>query len=203
MTNKSKKSVTSEKMILKNIRLSFLRLDKPDASEEGQVEKYQGTALLDPSNTEHAALIKLIKQETQKLCIEAYGEVPADIKAAPLDRLPFGLADAHPKKKEYDGYKGMFYIYAANKDEIVDGNAAALLVGKFKQALSDAEGTQAPANPEKEKLQAKRQRQLAGARSIRSTGRQEATSVPAADSDDLQAHWDHFARKDKREQQPQ
>ncbi len=114
MTNASKTSVTSDKILLKNARLSFLRLEKPEAFEEGQVEKFQLTALLDPSDAANAEAIALIKQETQKLCVEAYGEVPTDIKATPMDRLPFGLADNHPKKKEYDGYKGMFYIYAAN-----------------------------------------------------------------------------------------
>ena len=114
MSNASKTSVTSEKLLLKNVRLSFLRLEKPEAFEEGQKEKYQLTALLDPSNAEHAEIIALVRQEAVNLCKEAYGEVPADIKAAPMDRLPFGLADNHPKKKEYDGYKGMFYVYASN-----------------------------------------------------------------------------------------
>jgi len=89
--------------------------------------------------------------------------------------------------------------YADNKQAIVDGSQAALLVGLFKQALSDADGGQAPANAETEKLQHKRQLQLAGARSIRSPNRQQASSRPHAESDDDQGHWDYFKRKDARE----
>lgn len=142
MTNKSKTSVTSERIVLKNARLSFLRLEKPEAFEEGQKEKFQTTALLDPSNAEHAALISLVKQEAVKLCIEAYGEVPADIKAQPMDRLPFGLADNHPKKKEYDGYKGMFYVYAANTVRPGIGNrkTEAVLPGEPEFPYSGAYG---------------------------------------------------------------
>jgi hypothetical protein len=107
-------SKTSEKIELKNVRLSFLRLDRPEAFAQGQAEKYQATALLDPSNAENAAAIKVIRAAAQKLCMEAYGEVPDAIKAAPLERLPFGEADKHPKKKAYDGYAGMFYVAASN-----------------------------------------------------------------------------------------
>ncbi len=88
-------------------------------------------------------------------------------------------------------------IYASNRQVIVDGTAASYLVGLFKQALFDAEGTPAPANPETEKLQNRRQRQLAGARTIRTPSRQQASSRPAADSEDAQAHWDYFARQDR------
>ncbi len=88
-------------------------------------------------------------------------------------------------------------IYAANKLVIVDGTAASVLVGMFKQALLDVEGSQAPANPETEKLQHRRQRQLAGAQSIRTPSRQQASSRPAADSDDMQAHWDYFDRLER------
>lgn len=138
----SKTSKTSERMLLKNVRLSFLRLERPEAFEEGQTEKYQATSLLDPSNAEHADLIKLIKQETQKLCVEAYGEVPAEIKAEPLQRLPFGYADQHPKKKKYDGYKGMFYVYAANtvKPGIGNRQADAVLPGEPQFPYSGAYG---------------------------------------------------------------
>ncbi len=88
-------------------------------------------------------------------------------------------------------------IYAKNRKFIVDGTDASYLVGMFKQALLDVEGTPAPANPETEKLQHRRQRQLAGARSIRTPSRQQASSRPAADSEDAQAHWDYFERQDR------
>lgn len=110
----AKNSKTSEKISLRNVRLSFLRLDKPEAFEKGQTEKYQATALLDPSDAEHAKAIALIKNTAAQLCKDAYGDVPDEIKAEPLDRLPFGLAAAHPKKSKYEGYEGKFYVTCNN-----------------------------------------------------------------------------------------
>lgn len=112
----TKNSITADKILLRNVRLSFLRLDKPEAFEKGQTEKYQATALLDPSDTEHAALIKKIRAAGKELIVEAYGEVPDEIKESPLERLPYGFADKHPKKKGYDGYEGMFYVACNNPD---------------------------------------------------------------------------------------
>lgn len=107
-------SKSSDKIRLTNVRASFLKLDKPEAFEEGQTKKYQASALLDPSDAEHAKLIKLLKAKAAELCEDAYGEVPEEIKDEPLDRLPFGLANKHPKKKKYDGYEDMFYVSTSN-----------------------------------------------------------------------------------------
>ena len=91
-------------------------------------------------------------------------------------------------------------IYAENKLGIVDGTQAAYLVTRFKQALlGDPDGS-APANPETERLQGRRQRQLAGAISLRNSTGQAVTSRPAKDSDDLQGHWDSFRRQEQREE---
>lgn len=110
----SKNSKTSDKITLPNVRLSFLKIDRPEAFEAGQAEKYQATALLDPSDKEHAKVIKLLKSAVADLCKEAYGDIPDEIKDEPHDRLPFGLSEKHPKKKKYDGYEGMFYVASSN-----------------------------------------------------------------------------------------
>lgn len=115
---------------------------------------------------------------------------------------PDGLDAINKHREVFDEWiedqpKALRDIYAENQQFIVDGTQAALLVGLFKQALLDADGGSTPANHETERLQHRRQRQLAGAHSIRSTNRQQASSRPARDSDDAQAHWDYYARLDR------
>lgn len=102
------KSVTSEIIKLTNVRLSFPVIWRPKSFEEGKPAQYQATFLLDPSDKEHAKQIKLIKATAKKTLIAAFGEVPAGFKRC------FGLADKHPKKKNYDGYQGMFYLSTGN-----------------------------------------------------------------------------------------
>lgn len=139
------KSKTSEVIRLGSptapVRLSFLRLDKPEAFQEGQEPKFQATALLDPSNAEHAALIKKIRAEGARLCTEAYGEVPEEIKLEPHNRLCFGDANKHPKKKKYDGYENMFYVALANTTRPAVANRAG-------NSLVDAEGRPMTSNPQ-------------------------------------------------------
>jgi len=103
----AKKSFTSEKIRLANVRLSFAHLEKPVAFQEGQTKKYQATALLDPSNAEHAKMIAEIKSKAAALCQLAFGTTEGI-------QVCFGAADKHPKKSKYDGYKGMFFISASN-----------------------------------------------------------------------------------------
>lgn len=103
------KSLTSEKFTIANARSSFLVLDKPRAFQEGQSPRFQATALLDPSNAEHAVIIKDIKDKAAALCAQA-GLEPGE-----LDGRCFGMADKHPKKSKYEGYKGMFYVALSNE----------------------------------------------------------------------------------------
>ncbi len=103
------KAVTGEKIRLKNVRLSFARLDKPQSFTAGQDPRFEATALLDPSNADHAALIKLVKNEAARIAKEVYGEIPANIE------LSFGEANKHAKKSKYDGYKDMFWLACHNK----------------------------------------------------------------------------------------
>lgn len=104
-------SVTSEKIKLDVVRLSFPQIWEPKAFATDQKPKYQATFLLDPSDKAHAKMIKEIKKEAKRIVLEQFGETPKGLKKC------FGLADEHPNKKEYDGYQGMFYISTSSKQQ--------------------------------------------------------------------------------------
>lgn len=104
-------SVTSEKIKLYNVRLSFPVLTSPRAFAPGQQPKYQATFLLDPTDTSHAKMIKEIKSEANRIAKEHFkGKVPHGIK------LCFGMAEDHPTKSQYAGYEDMFYIATSSTD---------------------------------------------------------------------------------------
>jgi hypothetical protein len=110
---------TSEKIKLNNVRLSFPRLFKPKAFQEGQDPRFEASFLLDPSDKSHAAIIKQIKATAKELATEEFGEVPKSLK------LCFGDGD----EKEYDGYEGMFYVTSSNKTRptVVDRDLSPLV----------------------------------------------------------------------------
>lgn len=112
----AKSNVTSDIIKCERVRLSFPQIWRPKAFEKDREAQFQATLLFDPSDSEHARMIKEIKRAAKKILIEAFTEVPAGFKRC------FGLADKHPKKKEYDGYKGMFYLSMGNstKPTLVD-----------------------------------------------------------------------------------
>lgn len=96
----------SDKITLKNVRLSFPRLFEARAFQEGQKPRYEATFLLDPSDKEHARQIKEIKQAALKVAREKWGkDIPKNLKKN------FGLADE--EGLEYDGYEGMFFFRSA------------------------------------------------------------------------------------------
>lgn len=104
----AEKSLTSDTIKLKNVRLSFPRLDKPKAFQEGQTPRYEATFLLDPSDVAHAEQIKAIRQAAAALVKAKWGDKPAGLK------LCYGLANDHETKAKYDGYKDMFFVTTAN-----------------------------------------------------------------------------------------
>lgn len=104
------KKVDSAIIPLKNVRLSFPNLFKPVAFEVGKEPRYQAAFLLDPSDKDHAKMIKAIKVEARRLMEAKWGEVPE----ADEYRSCFGLAKNHPKKRKYEGYEGRFYIDTSN-----------------------------------------------------------------------------------------
>jgi hypothetical protein len=111
-------SVTSEKIKLDVVRLSFPVIWEPKAFAKDQKEKFQATFLLDPSDKAHSNMIKTIKKEAKRIVMEQFGEIPKGLKKC------YGLADKHETKKEYDGYEGMFYIGTGSTQQptLVDRN---------------------------------------------------------------------------------
>lgn len=119
MSEDKTNGTTSEKIQLKNVRLSFARLFVPKAFREGQKARYEASFLLDPSNEEHQEQIETLQRAALGVIKAKHnGKVP---KA--LD-LCFGYADGDPikvgpnkytnKPKEYDGYEGMLAVSSAN-----------------------------------------------------------------------------------------
>lgn len=103
------KAVTSRKIKLENVRLSFPNLFKPEAFQAGQDPKYQATFLFDPSDKKHAAKMKEIKEVAKEILVEAYGaedKIPKGIKLC--------LKDNEKEEKAYDGYEGMWFLPSNN-----------------------------------------------------------------------------------------
>ena len=98
------KTLTSEPIRLEDVRLSFPRLSKPKAFQEGQEPRFEASALLDPSKPAHAAKISELKGLVKKLATEKWGSIPPDLK------LFMFRGDTKP----YDGYAGMIAIAAHN-----------------------------------------------------------------------------------------
>lgn len=86
-------------------------------------------------------------------------------------------------------------IFETNRAAIVDGSSAALLIGRFKHSLATAEQG---AGPDQARLDARRQRQLAGGTSLRSPASQSATSRPSPNDPDPASHWKFWASQERR-----
>ena len=87
-------------------------------------------------------------------------------------------------------------MYERNNGRLVDGLAAAQVVTKFKEALLEAD--ERVNNPNENRLQGKRARQLAGAQNAKSASRNSVTGDPGADSQDDEALWKYWERKDRK-----
>ena len=108
---------TSDVIKLPGARLSYAKLFKPEAFQgDGDSvgeKKFQATFLLDPSNADHAAKIKEIKQAAGKLMKEAYG---ADFKSTGLKGVCFGDGNkkVNEKGEVKEGYENMFFVTVSN-----------------------------------------------------------------------------------------
>jgi hypothetical protein len=120
-------SVTSEKIHLDLVRLSFPVIWTPKSFTAGQPPKFQATFLLDPSDKAHAKMIREIKKEAKRIVLEHFGEKPNGLKKC------YGLAEDNEKKKEYDGYEGMFYVATSNERRPT-------LVDKLRKPLDEVDG---------------------------------------------------------------
>lgn len=130
------------------------------------------------------------------------------------------LADEHPDwletvvkhRKTFDDWaddqpRRIRDIVEANRAEIFDGKATAYVVGLFKQYLLEADGLDpetaggSDPDPSTNRLQARRERQLSGARSVRASARQQGgAGRPAKDDPDADRHWNYFEEQERREE---
>jgi hypothetical protein len=105
------KSITSEQIMAKNARLAFVQLDKPTkiGKNPEEIAKYRVTVLLDPSDADHAAIIKQVKGEGARIAKEFWeGTVPKSLE------LCFG--NGNDLDKVYNGFEDMFYIRLSSTD---------------------------------------------------------------------------------------
>ena len=107
------KSVTSESIILPNVRLSFPNLDKPTVigKDPNETPKYRASFLLDPSNQEHAPVIAKLLSEAQRIAkVYWEGDVPKSLEKC------FGKGN--DLDKVYDGYADMVFVKANSATRI-------------------------------------------------------------------------------------
>lgn len=93
-----------------------------------------------------------------------------------------------------DQPKAVRDAFETNYAQFVDGTSAALVVSRFKAALLEAD--RGPEPKTENRLQSRRQRQLAGARDTRSGGRQSASSEPLTGAGTPEDDWNYFERQD-------
>lgn len=102
-----------------------------------------------------------------------------------------------------DQPKAVREAYEANLNSFTDGNAAALVVSRFKIALQEASqqatGDDTPPadpNPTTSRLDKRRRNQMRGASASRSTSPQKQTGNLEPTSDDPDAWWDFWDKQD-------
>lgn len=100
-------TVQSDKVLLKNVRLSFPQLFTPRAFQAGQDPRFEASFIFDPANKDHAAQLAEIKAEIVRLAEETFGKgkVPRDLKTCLVDG----------NTKDYAGYKDMIVLASHNK----------------------------------------------------------------------------------------
>lgn len=119
---------TNERVFIRNARLSYPALDKPRASSfdaAGADPKYQATFLMEPANPS----VQAIWAAVQKVANAEFGDKAAAVLKSP-DRLPLRRGD--DKESVPDGYAGMLYLTAKNKNapELRDANPRILITGE-------------------------------------------------------------------------
>lgn len=114
-------------IVLTNVRLSYVHLDKPYAQQPGQEPKYSSTILVPKNPASNRALMDAAIASATQRAIEKYGKAfPVTPKVSvhdgdgtrPADGQPFG-----------DECKGCWVFTASNKQPVtvVDGNLQPIL----------------------------------------------------------------------------
>jgi hypothetical protein len=112
-------------VILKNVRLSFPALFKPEASQDGGgPPRYKSAFLLDPKDEANKAQILEMKAEIDRMWA---GLTKKPDAKAPREKTCL------KKDGTWDGYDGMWYISAAR----AESQGKPVLLGRRKDALPD------------------------------------------------------------------
>lgn len=117
-TRKQKKNV---RVLIRNVRISFPRLDEPRANalNPSAPEKFSATFLLEPGSEAHKTTAAAIAVVADSAWDEKYA---AQMRNPACEKQPLHRGDDRPKV--YDGYAGMLY-FAANsrrRPELRDSN---------------------------------------------------------------------------------
>ena len=121
-------SKMNERVFIRNARLSYPALDKPRSSSfdaAGADPKYQATFLMEPSNPS----VQAIWAAVQKVAAAEFGDKAAAILKS-ADKVPLRRGD--DKENVPDGYAGMLYLTAKNKNapELRDANPRIMVTGE-------------------------------------------------------------------------
>jgi len=122
-----KKEKRVHKVVLKNVRLSFPKLWRPDVGQRDDgttTRKYKANFLIDKKKQK--ALIQEINDAIQDALEDKFGA-----KIPKLKPEKFCLRDGDDE--EYDGYEGMMYLGASNSKKPP-------IVGRNKEPLSEDDG---------------------------------------------------------------
>ena len=111
-------------VIIKNARLSFPALFKPEASQDGGSPRYKMSLLLDPKDEGNKAQLLELKAEIDRMWAEHVKKPDAK---APREKTCL------KKDGTWDGYEGMWYISAAR----AESQGKPVLLGRRKDALKD------------------------------------------------------------------
>lgn len=121
-------SKMNERVFIRNARLSYPALDKPRSSSfdaAGADPKYQATFLMEPSNPS----VQAIWAAVQTVAAAEFGDKAAAILKS-ADKVPLRRGD--DKESVPDGYAGMLYLTAKNKNapELRDANPRIMVTGE-------------------------------------------------------------------------
>jgi hypothetical protein len=113
--------MSSDPIMLRNVRLSFPALWTPRAFEEGQPQKFEASFLLDPSDATHNQLLhELNARATAMLQAEYNGTVPPGFK--------FCWGDGNEVAHKRPEYAGLWFVRSNNKTRplVIDANRTPL-----------------------------------------------------------------------------
>lgn len=111
-------------VILKNVRLSFPRLFKAEASVEGSAPKFSAAFLMDPGTPAGKAAYLACVAAVKHVATEEWGD-PEFYKKIKADRLALANGDDQTSQETgeiYAGYEGMKVVKGTNKHrpQVVD-----------------------------------------------------------------------------------